>query len=104
MNDDPPPCGLFSPSDSSPAQACDGLRTDTRFRTIFVAQIAGLQLREVRNLDDGTLDMEELREKLRPTHPDPHEPYTSLVCIENTHNYCGGTALPVEWIDQVMLD
>lgn len=64
-------------------------------------QIAGLQLREVRNLPDGTLDMTELREKLRPECPDPHEPITSLVCIENTHNYCGGTVLPVEWIEQV---
>lgn len=61
-----------------------------------------MQLREVRNLNDGTLDMKELREKLRPEHPDPHEPYTSLVCIENTHNYCGGTVLSVEWIDQVL--
>lgn len=69
----------------------------------FVEQIAGLQLREVRNLDDGTLDMAELREKLRPKFPDPHEPFTSLVCIENTHNYCGGTTLPVEWIDQVWI-
>lgn len=60
-----------------------------------------MQLREVRNLANGTLDMKELSEKLRPESPDPHEPYTSLVCIENTHNYCGGTVLPIEWIDQV---
>lgn len=68
---------------------------------IYFKQIAGLQLREVRNLANGTLDMKELSEKLRPESPDPHEPYTSLVCIENTHNYCGGTVLPIEWIDQV---
>ncbi|XP_022162897.1 probable low-specificity L-threonine aldolase 2 isoform X1 [Myzus persicae] len=65
------------------------------------SQIAGLQMREVRNLDDGTLDMTELLGKIRPEFPDPHEPYTTLVCIENTHNYCGGTVLPVEWIDQL---
>lgn len=58
-------------------------------------------MREVRNLDDGTLDMTELLGKIRPEFPDPHEPYTTLVCIENTHNYCGGTILPIEWIDQV---
>lgn len=67
----------------------------------YFKQIAGLQLREVRNLANGALDMKELSEKLRPESPDPHEPYTSLVCIENTHNYCGGTVLPIEWIDQV---
>lgn len=60
-----------------------------------------MQLREVKNLIDGTLDMTELRGKLRPEYPDPHEPFTSLVCIENTHNYCGGSALPIEWIDKV---
>jgi len=65
------------------------------------SQIGGLQLREVKNLNDGTLDMAELHEKLRPEFPDPHEPYTSLICIENTHNYCGGTVLPIEWIDQL---
>lgn len=64
-------------------------------------QIAGLQLREVKNLPGGTLDMTELLEKLRPEHPDSHEPITSLVCIENTHNYCGGTVLPIEWIERV---
>lgn len=61
-----------------------------------------MQLREVKNLPDGTLDMTELQKKLRPLNPDPHEPYTSLVCIENTHNCCGGTVLPLEWIKQVM--
>uniref|UniRef100_A0A2S2QXR1 Low specificity L-threonine aldolase n=1 Tax=Sipha flava TaxID=143950 RepID=A0A2S2QXR1_9HEMI len=65
------------------------------------SQIAGLQLREVKNLVDGTLDMTDLRGKLRPECPDPHEPFTSLVCIENTHNYCGGSALPIEWIDKL---
>ncbi|KAE9541148.1 hypothetical protein AGLY_004393 [Aphis glycines] len=65
------------------------------------SQIAGLQMREVTNLNDGTLDMTELIGKLRPEFPDPHEPYTTLVCIENTHNYCGGTVLPIEWIDQL---
>lgn len=46
--------------------------------------------------------MTDLREKLRPEDPDPHEPITSLVCIENTHNYCGGTVLTIEWINQVI--
>lgn len=67
----------------------------------YCKQIAGLQMREVKNLDDGTLEMTELLGKIRPEFPDPHEPYTALVCIENTHNYCGGTILPIEWIDQV---
>uniref|UniRef100_A0A2S2P3L6 L-allo-threonine aldolase n=1 Tax=Schizaphis graminum TaxID=13262 RepID=A0A2S2P3L6_SCHGA len=65
------------------------------------AQFAGLQMREVRNLPDGSLDMSELREKCRPTNPYDYESYTSLICIENTHNYLGGVVVPIEWLDQL---
>lgn len=60
-----------------------------------------MQLREVRNLPDGTLDMTELREKLRPSNPHDYESYTTLICIENTVNYLGGVVLPLKWLDQV---
>lgn len=63
-----------------------------------------MQMREVRNFPDGTLDMTQLREKLRPTNPLDFESYTSLVCIENTHNYLGGVVLPLEWLDQVKIN
>lgn len=65
------------------------------------AQFAGLQMREVRNLPDGSFDMSELREKFRPSNPQDYESYTSLVCIENTHNYLGGVVIPLEWLDQI---
>lgn len=61
-------------------------------------------MREVKNLSDGTLDMTELREKIRPSNPHDHESYTSLVCIENTQNYCGGTVLPLKWLDEVKIN
>ena len=51
------------------------------------------------NLSDGTFSLTELREKIRPD--DPRHPVTSLVCIKNTHNKCGGVALPEDWISQV---
>lgn len=63
-----------------------------------------MQMREVKNLPDGTLDMTELREKLRPINPLDFESYTSLVCIENTHNYLGGVVLPLEWLDHVKIN
>lgn len=71
---------------------------------IVVFQIAGFQMREVKNLPDGTLDMAELREKFRPSNPVDYEPHTSLVCIENTHNYLGGAVLSLEWLDQVKMN
>jgi len=69
--------------------------------SIFINQFAGLQMREVRNLPDGSLDMSELREKFRPSNPLDYESYTSLVCIENSHNYLGGVVVPLERLDQV---
>ena len=32
---------------------------------------------------------------------DPHSPITMLVCIENSHNKCGGRAVPMSWLQQV---
>ncbi|MCF6277895.1 MAG: beta-eliminating lyase-related protein, partial [Anaerolineales bacterium] len=32
---------------------------------------------------------------------DAHEPPTRLIVLENTHNRCGGTVLPVAYIDQI---
>lgn len=53
------------------------------------AQIAGVQQALVKNKDDGTFCLNELRSRIR-INPDVHEPYTSLIVIENTHNMCGG--------------
>ena len=30
-----------------------------------------------------------------------HFPSSRLVCLENTHNLCGGSPLPVEYVDSV---
>ena len=32
---------------------------------------------------------------------DPHLPRTTLVAIENTHNKCGGRALPLTWLQEL---
>eukprot|EP00095_Tigriopus_kingsejongensis_P007173 maker-scaffold134_size322110-snap-gene-0.10 protein:Tk07173 transcript:maker-scaffold134_size322110-snap-gene-0.10-mRNA-1 annotation:"probable low-specificity l-threonine aldolase 2" len=64
-----------------------------------VSQFGGVHTRALANLSDGTFAIDELRSKIRPD--DPHEPQTALVCIENTHNKCGGKVVPVEWIKQV---
>lgn len=43
--------------------------------------------------------MNELRSKFRGS--DCHEPKTSLVIVENTHNICGGKVLPLQWLDEL---
>jgi threonine aldolase len=56
--------------------------------------LAGLGLRPVRNDPYGGLDRAELRRRIRPDNE--HFPRTGLICVENTHNRCGGTVLSEE--------
>jgi len=64
--------------------------------------LAGIHPRVVRNRDDGTLDIQEVMQAIRPCsgadNDDAHYPRTVLVSIENTHNECGGVALPVDYV------
>ncbi|XP_005188537.2 uncharacterized protein LOC101895854 [Musca domestica] len=64
------------------------------------AQIAGVQLATIKNKPDGTFCLREMQHKLR-LYDDCHEPVTALVVVENTHNMCGGKALPLEWLDEL---
>ncbi|CAG9835939.1 unnamed protein product [Diabrotica balteata] len=50
---------------------------------------AGIQTRCLKTKDEGTFDLDELREKIKK-NVDIHETITSLIVVENTHNLCGG--------------
>lgn len=54
--------------------------------------LAGVQVRTVQNRPDGTLDLAAVAEAIRDGR-DVHVPRTSLLCLENTHNRCGGAVL-----------
>src|SRR3972149_2499930 len=56
--------------------------------------VGGLGLRPVRNDSRGRLDPEGMRAAIR--HRDVHFPRTGLICLENTHNRCGGSVLSDE--------
>ena len=56
--------------------------------------LSGVQLRCF-DSPDGTLDLEKMEEYVH-TDADVHHAPTRLVCLENTHNHCGGTILPME--------
>lgn len=64
-----------------------------------VAALGGIHPRTVPNQPDGTLSLDDVRAAVRPD--DIHQPPTRLVCIENTHNRCGGVALSLEYTRQV---
>jgi threonine aldolase len=57
--------------------------------------VGGATLRTVENEDDGTIDPAVIEAAVRPESL--HFPPTGLVCIENTHNRCGGTVLTPEY-------
>ena len=56
--------------------------------------LGGLGLRPVRNDAKGRLDPGSLAASIRGR--DDHFPRTGLICLENTHNQCGGTVLGEE--------
>ena len=69
-----------------------------------ISQFGGVHVRTIANNDDGTFNLDELKSKVR-THDDyvmsALLPSTSLICIENTHNICSGSVLPLSFIKQV---
>ncbi|GAB4326829.1 MAG: low-specificity L-threonine aldolase [Dehalococcoidia bacterium] len=63
------------------------------------AAIAGAQVHALPNLPDGSLNLDAVEAAIRP--PNIHHPRTALLCLENTHNRCGGAAIPVETLDRL---
>jgi len=69
------------------------------FEQSGAAQFGGISYRTIENHEDGTMDVESIKQSIREN--DIHEPITRLICIENTHNVCGGKILPLEFISNV---
>lgn len=61
------------------------------------ARIANVLTRPLPNAEDGSLDGEAVAASIRVENL--HSPGTSLLCLENTHNRCGGAALPPATVD-----
>ncbi len=55
------------------------------------AAVGGIHPRPLPNLSDGSLDLEAVEAAVRPNNT--HHPVTRLICLENTHNRCGGAVL-----------
>ncbi len=63
------------------------------------AALGGVHPRPLPTAADGTLDLQSIEDAVRPT--DVHFPTTRLICLENTHNRCGGAVLPGIYVRDV---
>ncbi len=58
------------------------------------AALSGVQFRPVGD-PDGSMDPAEVEASIQ-SGENPHHAPTRLICMENTHNFCGGSVVPVE--------
>jgi threonine aldolase len=61
--------------------------------------LGGVIMRTIRNEPDGRIQPHIVEESIRPENI--HFPPTTLLCLENTHNRCGGTVLTPEYTTSV---
>jgi len=61
--------------------------------------LAGVQSYNVLNEPDGTISIEAIEAAIRAD--DEHCPRTRVICLENTHNRCGGIPLAPDYCDAV---
>jgi threonine aldolase len=64
-----------------------------------MAALGGITPWTVPNQPDGTMRLDDIRESIRADNP--HYPRTRLVCLENTHNMCGGVPITPEYTAEV---
>jgi threonine aldolase len=64
-----------------------------------ISALGGIQVHTVRNQADGTIVLEDIEAAIRAENI--HFPRTGLICLENTHNRCGGSPLSPEYTDSV---
>jgi threonine aldolase len=64
-----------------------------------ISAVGGIHSHQLQNCPDGSLALEDISKAIR--FDDPHEPPTRLICLENTHNACGGVFQTPEYMLQV---
>ncbi|XP_014777244.1 uncharacterized protein LOC106874140 isoform X3 [Octopus bimaculoides] len=69
------------------------------FEQGHVAQLAGIFPRSVPTLKDGTHDLTTLAETI--SSGGIGDCRTKVICLENTHNRCGGKILPLDYLQEL---
>jgi threonine aldolase len=65
-----------------------------------ISALGGVHSCQIHEQPDGSLALEDVDAALRDSNDD-HQPRTRLIAIENTHNHCGGTFQPAEYIREL---
>ena len=65
-----------------------------------VSAFGGIHSHQLKNKDDGTIDINEIKNNIRKDGDD-HFPKTKLLCLENTHNYCYGSPIDQNYFKDV---
>ena len=65
-----------------------------------VSAFGGIHSHQLKNKDDGTIDINEIKNNIRKDRDD-HFPKTKLLCLENTHNYCYGSPIEQNYFKEV---
>jgi threonine aldolase len=64
-----------------------------------ISALGGVHSCQLPNQPDGTLVLQDIQAAIRSK--DAHQPVSRLVCLENTHNRCGGVALTADYTRSV---
>ena len=65
-----------------------------------VSSLGGIHSHQLNNNDDGTINIDDITNNIRQLGNN-HYPITRLLCLENTHNFCYGTPIPMEYFIKV---
>lgn len=64
-----------------------------------MAVLGGIHPRPLPNQPDGTISLDQIEAAVRPDNA--HFPRSRLIALENTHNRCGGAAIPADYFAAV---
>lgn len=64
-----------------------------------ISAVGGIHPHTIANQYDGTMRLEDIEQAIRGSNV--HFPRSRLICLENTHNRCNGSALTPEYTESV---
>jgi threonine aldolase len=107
--------GLFFPSGTMANLVAAGVHCSNRGEEMILgdrshmflyeaggaSNFMGIAYHPLQNQSDGTICLSKVAAAVRP-HDDDHCARTTLLCLENTHNKCGGTPLTSQYMEKAV--